>query len=66
MKHKIYYTNAGAKILGWIFLIIGIAISVISIATGFAIFLVMAIIPLLIGFPLLIVAHKNSKNQRKK
>lgn len=66
MKHKIYYTNAGAKILGWIFLIIGIAISVISIATGFAIFLVMAIIPLLIGIPLLIVAHKNSKNQRKK
>lgn len=66
MKHKIYYTNAGAKILGWIFLIIGIAISVISITTGFAIFLVMAIIPLLIGIPLLIVAHKNSKNQRKK
>lgn len=66
MKHKIYYTNTGAKILGWIFLIIGIAISIVSIATGFAIFLVMAIIPLILGISLLLIAHKNSKNNSKK
>lgn len=61
MKPKIYYTNTGARILGWFFLIIGIAISVVSIATGFAIFLVMAIIPLILGILLLFVVHKNSK-----